>query len=113
VKFLLIVGIIAGAAWYHFKPLPPGKGPAADGGKRAATVILRTIENYRGARGYYPGSLEDLVPEFLAGIPTLSNGSRFEYLRLGMNYKLTFNYESPLPVHCSYMPTTQWSCEWF
>jgi hypothetical protein len=113
VKFLLFFAALVGGGWYYFKPLPPGKGANADAGKRAATVILRTVETYRGATGVYPMHLEDLIPDYLSSIPRLSNGSQFEYERLGWNYKLTFNYTNPLPVHCNYMPATKWECEWF
>jgi hypothetical protein len=113
VKFLLVLAALCGAGWYYLKPQPPGKGPNADAGKRAAVPILRTLENYRGEHGAYPMSLEDLIPSYLAGIPRLSNGSSWDYTRLGANYKLTFNYTNPLPVHCSYHSATKWECSWF
>jgi len=113
VKFLLVLCALAAGAWYYLKPLPPGVGPNADAGKRSATVILRTLENYRGDHGAYPVSLEDLIPSYLAGVPKFANGSSFDYVRLGLTYKLTFNYTNPLPVHCSYQPAAKWSCEWF
>lgn len=112
-KFLLVLAALCGAGWYYLKPQPPGKGPNADAGKRAAVPILRTLENYRGEHGAYPMSLEDLIPSYLAGIPRLSNGSSWDYTRLGANYKLTFNYTNPLPVHCSYHSATKWECSWF
>ena len=112
-KLLIILAIMAGAVWYYFKPLPPGKGPSADAGKRAAVVIQRTLENYRGDHGGYPQALEDLIPSYLGSVPHLSNGRTFEYQRLGLNYRLTFNYASVLPVHCSYEPSAKWACEWF
>ncbi|HTS87670.1 MAG TPA: hypothetical protein VMG41_04195 [Gemmatimonadales bacterium] len=112
-KFLLFIAAVVGALWYFYKPLPPGKGPGADTGKRVAVVIQRTLENYRGDHGGYPQALEDLVPTYLSSVPLLSTGRTFDYQRLGLNYKLTFNYANPLPVHCSYEPATKWQCEWF
>ena len=112
-KFLLIVIALIGGAWHFYKPLPPGQGPAADAGKRAATPVLRTLESYRGARGKYPEDLEDLVPDYLSRMPRLSNGVPFEYERLGSSYGLTFNYTNPLPIHCTFRPGSKWSCEWF
>ncbi len=110
---LFIVGLGAGA-WFYFGPLPaPGQGPNAAAGKRAGDALVRTMEGYRSARGVYPMSLEELVPEYLAGLPRLSNGSSLEYQRLGPSFKLTFNYTNPLPVHCSYEPATRWDCSWF
>ena len=112
-KMLLVLALLLGGAWTYFKPLPPGKGPNAAAGMRAGTAILRTLESFRGSRGVYPLSLEDMVPEYLSGLPRLSNGSSWEYQRLGGSFKLTFNYANPLPVHCSYEPGTKWACEWF
>jgi hypothetical protein len=113
VKFLLILAALAGGAWHFYQPLPPGEGPNADAGKRAATVVLRTLENYRGERGHYPEDLADLVPKYLSKLPRLSNGVPFEYERLGSSYELTFNYTNPLPVHCTFRPDGKWSCTWF
>ncbi len=112
-KFLLVLAALLGGAWAYYKPLPPGKGPNAAAGMRAGDVIVGTLETYRSARGVYPLSLEDLVPEYLGSMPRLSNGSSFDYERLGATFKLTFNYTTPLPVHCSYQPGTRWACEWF
>lgn len=112
-KFMLVVVLLVAGAWFLFKPLPPGKGPEAEKGKRVATVVAGAIESYRGARGIYPDDLDGLVPDFLAGVPKLSNGSSMEYQRLGNNFKLTFNYSNPLPVHCTIQQGTKWDCEWF
>jgi hypothetical protein len=111
-KFLLIMGALIAGAWFYLKPLPPGKGPDADAGKRAATAILRTLENYHGEKGYYPEELDYLVPDYLQRLPRLGAGRVFEYQRLNTTYRLTFNYASPLPVHCTYRPETRWRCEW-
>jgi hypothetical protein len=112
-KFLLVVAVLAAVAWYYLKPLPPGQGPNAQIGMRASVPILQSIEAFRNARGVYPLTLDDVVPEFLNGVPHLPNGSTFEYQRLGVSYALTFNYSNPLPVHCSYDGTKKWKCEWF
>ncbi len=112
-KFLMVLAAIGIAAWIYLKPLPPGQGPNAQAGMRASAAIIQTLENYRSSRGVYPMNLSDLVPEFLSGVPHLSNGSEIEYERLGGNYKLSFNYTNPLPVHCNYQPDSKWHCEWF
>lgn len=112
-KFLIFLAALLGGAWYLYKPLPPGEGPNADAGKRAATPILRTMESYRGERGSYPEDLEYLVPDYLSKMPRLGNGVPFEYQRLGSSYELTFNYTNPLPVHCTFRPESKWTCEWF
>jgi hypothetical protein len=111
-KFMLVLGAIIGAAWIYFKPLPPGKGPAAEAGKRASAVLIQTVENYRTARAVYPMVLDDLIPDYLSRLPHLSNGSEIDYTRLGATYKITFSYTNPLPVHCSYQPGKKWECEW-
>jgi hypothetical protein len=113
VRFLFVLAVTLGATWYYHKPLPPGKGPSADAGKRQATVVLRGLESYRGDHGAYPEDLEALVPEYLSKLPLLSNGSPFDYQRLGANYRLTFNYTNPFPIHCTYEPATRWDCDWF
>jgi hypothetical protein len=112
-KFLLVLGVLGAAGWYYLKPLPPGKGPDAAKGMRVSAAVVQAIEAYRSSRGLYPQTLEDMVPEFLGGVPHLSNGSTLEYQRLGITYKLTFNYANPLPVHCNYRPGKKWECEWF
>ncbi|MBK7349462.1 MAG: hypothetical protein IPI92_06315 [Gemmatimonadetes bacterium] len=112
-KMLVVLAALLAGGYLFYKPLPPGKGPNAAAGMRAGGTIVQVLEGYRSSRGMYPQSLEDMVPEYLAGVPHLSNGSSFEYERLGANFKLTFNYTNPLPVHCSYQPATRWACEWF
>ncbi len=114
-KFLLVVAFLIGGAWFYLKPLPPGKGPDAEAGRRASVGMMNAIEAYRSARQAYPFTLEDMIPEFIAGVPHLKNGATFEYQRLGANYKLTFNYSNPLPVHCSHDSSSRdpWVCEWF
>ncbi len=112
-KFLIVLAVIAAVGWFYLKPLPPGKGPDAAKGMRASSAVLQAIESYHSARNVYPLTLDDIVPEFLSGVPHLSNGSTLEYQRLGPTYMLTFNYANPLPVHCSIQPGKKWACEWF
>lgn len=112
-KFLFIMACLIGGAWYYFRPQPPGKGPEADAGKRAATPVLRTLENYRGDHGAYPAELDDLVPDYLSKLPHLNKGRALEYQRISQTYRLTFNYASPFPVHCTFRPESKWKCEYF
>lgn len=112
-KMVVVIAALLAGAWLYFKPLPPGKGPNAAAGMRAGATIVQVLEGYKSSHGVYPMNLTDLMPDYLAGVPHLSNGSSFEYERLGANFKLTFNYTNPLPVHCSYEPATRWACEWF
>jgi hypothetical protein len=115
-KFLLVVAALVAGAWYYFKPLPPGQGPVAVSAMKVGGSVVSAIEAYRSARGLYPLTLDDMVPEFMSRMPKLKNGATFEYQRLGANYKLTFNYTNPLPVHCSHESTSSsarpWNCEW-
>lgn len=113
-KFLLVVGVLLAVAWHYFKPLPPGQGPVAAAAMRTSSGIVGAIESYRSARGMYPGSFDDMVPDFMGAVPRLKNGATLEYQRFGNNYKLTFNYTNPLPVHCSHEATDRkpWTCEW-
>lgn len=113
-KFMLVVCALLAGAWFYFKPLPPGQGPVAASAMRASSGVVNAVEAYRSARGMYPGSLEDMVPDFLGGVPKLKNGATLDYMRLGNNYKLTFSYTNPLPAHCTHEPTEHkmWACEW-
>lgn len=114
-KFMLVVALLAGGAWYAVKTQvpPPGHGPEAAAGKRASGTVLQALDNYKSQHQVYPQGLEDMIPENLSGLPHLPNGVSIEYQRLGPTFKLTFNYYNPLPVHCSFEPATQWVCEWF
>jgi len=112
-KFMLVLVVLGAVGWYYLKPLPPGKGPDAAKGMRVSNAVIQSIESYHSDGRGYPASLEDMVPQYLAGVPHLSNGSSLEYQRLGARFKLTFNYANPLPVHCSYEPGKKWACEWF
>jgi hypothetical protein len=113
-KFLLVVGVLVAAAWFYFKPLPPGQGPVAASAMRTGSSVMGAIEAYRSSRGMYPGTMEDMVPDFIGAVPRLKNGATLEYQRLGANYKLTFSYTNPLPVHCTHESSGQknWACEW-
>jgi hypothetical protein len=112
-KFLIVLAVLGAVGWYYFKPLPPGKGPDAAKSMKVANSVASAIESYRGARGGYPLTLEEMVPEFMGSVPHMTHGSSLEYQRLGTSYKLTFGYANPLPVHCSMQPGTKWACEWF
>lgn len=115
-KFLLVLAALIAGAWFYFKPLPPGQGPVAASAMRVGGSVVGAIEAYRSARGVYPFTMDDMVPEFMGAVPKLKHGATFEYQRLGSNYKLTFNYTNPLPVHCSHEssspPSKPWACEW-
>jgi hypothetical protein len=112
-KFLLVLAILAGAAWYFYRPLPPGQGPKADEGKRAAGRVVAMLEAYHAAKGVYPVDLDDLIPDYSAGVPTMTNGRPYGYERIGDRFQLTFNYTNPVPVHCTFEPGSKWTCEWF
>jgi hypothetical protein len=112
-KFLIVLAVLAAVGWYYLKPLPPGKGPEAAKGMKVANMVAGAIESYRSARGMYPPTLDDIVPEYLGKVPHMAGGSTLEYQRLGPTYKLSFGYANPLPVHCSMQAGTKWTCEWF
>ena len=112
-KFLLVLAILIGAGWYFFHPLPPGQGPKAEEGKRAAGRVVAMIEAYHEEKGVYPVALDDLIPDYSAGVPQMTNGRPYDYERLGSRFQLTFNYTNPAPVHCTIEPERKWQCEWF
>lgn len=112
-RYLVVLAILVAVAWHFYHPLPPGQGPEAEEGKRAAGKVVMMIQAYREAKGVYPIELDDLVPDYSAGVPHMTNGRPYGYERIGDRFQLTFNYTNPAPVHCTYEPGTKWECEWF
>jgi hypothetical protein len=112
VKFLLVLALLIGAAWYYYRPPAPGKGPEAELAMKSMAPVIAALENFKAAHQMYPRDLDELVPEFL-GRRTMKGGQEPEYVRIAQNYKLSINYTNPLPVHCSYEPAKKWVCEWF
>jgi hypothetical protein len=111
-KFLLVVAILVGAGWYFYHPLPPGQGPKAEEGKRAAGRVVAMIGLPRG-EGRLPCRPRRPDPDYSAGVPHMTNGRPYDYERIGGRFQLTFNYTNPAPVHCTIEPERKWKCEWF
>jgi hypothetical protein len=109
--FLLLVLIIAGAAYYATRE-KPGSGAKARTGMSRAAPLISAVEAYRTAHSVYPPSLEDLVPDFVGSIPHEINGHPILYERHGSTYDLTFSYLGPLPTHCTFTPAKNWGCGW-
>jgi hypothetical protein len=76
--------------------------------------LLASIEQYREKYAVYPEALADLMPEFIDGIPTVSNdaGPKFaEYRRVNDQFEFIFQYFGPGMNWCVYSPDTEWSCD--
>ena len=43
------------------------------------TKIQNAVQHYQAGTGAYPSSLEDLVPDYLALLPTKADGSMYAY----------------------------------
>ena len=92
---------------------PPGKGPRAERGYRAAEPVIQALERYRTERGAYPDSLPQLVPAFLASaaLAEPNAGHPLRYERTADGYALTFRYTGPGMNECTWTPTSRrWDC---
>jgi len=77
---------------------PPGRGCKAEAGYRRAAPVIAALDRYHQARGSYPQTLAELLPEWLPPPPP----EDLQYTRSGENYKLTFSYSGPGVNHCEY-----------
>ena len=93
---------------------PPGQGPAARNGYSACGPAINALAAYHAEHGTYPGRLEDLVPRYLARVPTKAE-SRLESIRYepkaSEDYFLEFRYVGPGMNYCDYSPASaKWKC---
>ena len=92
--------------------------------KQMADIIIEKIYDYKIEKGFYPNSLEELIPNYLDEYPETSyflskNRFRYEILDASSNEKKgTFGHEfileyyAPLGVEVSYKSITgQWQYE--
>src|SRR5438034_8700956 len=105
---LLVCGLVGFWAYRTLIGDPPGQGAAAERGYQASAPIIAALEKYHQSHGTYPPTLEALVPEELAAIPTSVNGYPITYQAASGSYSLAFSYERPGMNHCTYTPATQW-----
>lgn len=93
----------------------PGHGPKAESGYRRAAPIIAALDSFARDSGFYPPTLEALVPGYLTGdaleIPEQDQEAYpFEYSRADSSYRLTFRYAGPGMNQCDFQPSTRWTC---
>ena len=59
--------------------------------EQTAVQVITAIERYRSAHGVLPASLDRLVPEQLAQVPTARNNNRFMYEVRSNDFSLSFS----------------------
>ena len=65
---LILAGVIGGAlAWFLFQN-------QQDANRHRCEQVAAAVEQHRSARGIYPKRVEDLVPDFLTELPSISVG---------------------------------------
>ena len=80
---------------------------------RDAEPIISAVENFRKAHGYYPKSLNELVPRYIAGRSTFAP---FRYGVWKGEYSLEFSYVTGMPgfqsiTQCVYdSKNRKWKC---
>ncbi len=119
VKLLVLVSAVSLAVCVAGCWTPPGKGPKARAGYRAAAPVIAALDRFHSDRGHYPEALGELVPTYLPDGKALLYRGRaqplnapgydesipeheFGYHRSGDAYTLTFSYTGPGMNHCVY-----------
>ena len=97
------LGIIATAE-------PPGVGEKAERGYSACAPIITALEQVHAQTGEYPDVLAELVPAYIAEIPTEVNQEPITYSKTGESYSLSFYYTGPGMNACTYTPEDRWDC---
>jgi|SRR4051812_17732880 hypothetical protein len=82
---------------------PPGEGWKARAGYRDAQPVITALEKFHADRRRYPADLQELIPAYLAHMP--SRG--FVYRGDGDSFWLQFSYTGPGMNHCSYDSQTR------
>lgn len=106
---LLLVIFLSCAPHRSFGP-DPGEGEGAIRGYEICVPIITALEEYRKANEDYPDSLGELVPGYLATVPTGINGDPLVYTKQDGAYTLTFSYSGPGSNVCIYAPEHGWQC---
>jgi hypothetical protein len=63
-----------------------------------ANMVVEALEKYKESSGKYPDKLEDLVPKYLAELPTLKPGFSNQKLKYAMTGGGPVMYFGPSPV---------------
>ena len=92
---------------------PPGQGPKALAGFKAAAAILQGLGEYHSKNAAYPDRLESLVPAFLtpAQLSPPSDVARYDYHRTGPGFTFGFSYHGPGTNTCTFESASRsWVC---
>jgi hypothetical protein len=94
----------------------PGEGAKAERGYARGKIVIAAIDSFQRARGDWPDSLPELLPDFADSsalvVPSAPQERYpFEFGHEGDGYRLTFTYVGPGMNHCTYASDTKnWDC---
>lgn len=89
---------------------PPGVGEKAEKGYAACEPVIAALETYYAENGSYPDKLAELVPTYIASVPTKTSDLDFSYSKRDNSYALSFHYLGPGMNTCKYTPEKKWNC---
>lgn len=89
---------------------PPGVGEKAELGYSTCAPIIAALEEFFTQQGTYPDSLKELIPAYLADIPSEVNQQPISYIKTDQGYSLSFHYIGPGMNTCTYTPANGWDC---
>jgi hypothetical protein len=89
----------------------PGEGRKAEEGYELSQTIIDALEQYKADQGEYPATLDELIPDYLAAIPTGQYVDEWVYTPTDDGkYTLMFSYVGPCMNTCTYSPDGGWDC---
>lgn len=96
----------------------PGKGPKAESGYQRAELVINALGLYLSAKGVYPDSLAQLVPDFgptsILAVPDLKNERyplEYKPEEDQKSYQLSFRYTGPGMNVCRFSSRERgWDC---
>ena len=106
----LLIGFVA--AFGTFVPIHRSKQERS---KATGDTVCAALDAWRNRHGRYPETLQELVPECLANVPTTAMGLwstipfRYRCNDAGDDYSLAFN--SPGWIVCARSRTRSWVCD--
>ena len=106
----LVIAITILACNIIATPEPPGVGEKSEKGYAACDPIIAALEQFQADKGMYPDSLAELVPDYIASIPTEVNNNPIAYSKTEESYSLQFHYIGPGMNTCEYTPEDKWQC---
>ena len=110
VLFLFLIVFILACSSILPTEEPPGVGEKAERGYTTCAPIITALEQYLLETGEYPGSLAELVPNYLAVVPNEVNDQPISYTKTEEGYSLSFHYIGPGMNSCTFTPADEWSC---